>query len=327
MHSLDKHWHQKTPLSLALLPLSGLFCLAAFLRRHCYRAGLLRHRRLRVPVVIVGNITVGGTGKTPLVIWLAKFLRGAGFHPGIISRGYRGRAKHWPQEVQPSSDPDTVGDEPVVLARRCGCPVFVGPDRVRAGNALLEKHDCDVIISDDGLQHYSLERDVEIAVIDGIRRYGNGYCLPAGPLRESMKRLAEVDIRVVNGEPGPGEMGMHTIALRFHRLGTEEADRPADYFRGRRLHAVAGIGNPQRFFGKLRESGLDIVEHRFPDHYRYTQQDIEFLDSNDVIMTEKDAVKCERFAGPRHWFLAVEAHPDPHLGELIINLLRENRRG
>ena len=163
------------------------------MQRAAYAFGMLRVTRFNVPVVVVGNVTVGGTGKTPLVIWLANRLRQEGYSPGIVARGYRGAARHWPQQVRPDSDPFAVGDEAVVLARRCRCPVSVGPDRVAAVDALLQYHDCDVIISDDGLQHYALGRDVEIVVVDGVRRFGNGYCLPAGPLREPAKRVRSAD--------------------------------------------------------------------------------------------------------------------------------------
>lgn len=326
MHWLDKQWQTTTLFSLLMLPISWLYCFAVAIRRLCYRLGVKRSHRLPVPVIIVGNITVGGTGKTPLVIWLAQFLRQAGYRPGILSRGYRGRSETWPQEVHPKSDPNKVGDEAVLLARRSECPVFVGPSRVQAAMALLSRYQCDILLSDDGLQHYALKRDIEIALIDGARRFGNGHCLPAGPLREPISRLHEVNISIINGKTDPGELSMELVESSFRRVNNKNHAVSNNYFSGRRQHAIAGIGYPKRFFDKLRTMGLDIIEHSFPDHYRFTPEDIQFINNNEVIMTEKDAVKCEEFADHRHWFLVVEARPNPRLGEKIMNLLREKER-
>ena len=197
--ALQRLWYQRSPWILLLLPLSGLFCLLVWLRRKGYALGVFPSYALDVPVLVVGNITVGGTGKTPLVAWIAEYLQTLGYQPGIVSRGYGGKAQHWPQQVRPDSDPVMVGDEAVLLARQCHCPMAVGPDRVATAQSLVEHHQVDIVISDDGLQHYALRRDVEIAVIDGVRRFGTGYCLPAGPLRESMARLKQVDLLVANG--------------------------------------------------------------------------------------------------------------------------------
>ncbi len=332
MRWLERHWYRLTPLSILLAPLAGLYCLAAGLRRVAYRRGLLSPERLPVPVIVVGNLTVGGTGKTPFVLWLARFLAAHGRRPGIVTRGYGGRSRHWPQRVRADSDPALVGDEPVLLARRAGCPVFADPDRVRAARALLVEAEggCDIVIADDGLQHYRLARDIEIALADGARGYGNGLCLPAGPLREPLSRLREVDLQVVLGEArGTREWGMRLVAARrLHRLdGTAAAEAAA--LRGRPVHAVAGIGHPARFFAQLRALGLDILEHPFPDHHSYTAADLAFGDDLDIIMTEKDAVKCERLdlGGARAWSLAVEAEPAPGLGERLLALLEEKSRG
>jgi tetraacyldisaccharide 4'-kinase len=327
MRYMEKHWQSLTPVSFLLLPVSWVYRLLVFMRGQLYRLKLKHTVRLPVPVIVVGNITVGGTGKTPLVIWLAKLFGHAGFRPGIVARGYGGKARVWPLEVFPDADPQQTGDEPVLLARHCRCPVFAGPDRVRAAQALLDRYRCNVIISDDGLQHYRLARDIEIAVIDGIRRFGNGRCLPAGPLREMPRRLNRVHARVVNGDPAPGEWGLNLVSKGFRNLRSPETRVSAEYFHAGPVHAVAGIGHPQRFFNQLRAQGLRVIEHAFPDHHSFQPGDISFSLSAPVIMTEKDAVKCQRFAGPEHWYMAVEAQPDPQFAELILKLLREKSHG
>jgi tetraacyldisaccharide 4'-kinase len=325
MHGLARHWYRESPVSLALAPLGWLYCALAMLRRALYSIGVLRRVRLPVAVIVVGNITVGGTGKTPLVIWLARWLRQSGYRPGIVTRGYGGRAHEWPQEVHAASDPASVGDEPVVLARRAGCPVVADPDRVRAARSVLARG-CDVVISDDGLQHYRLARDVEIAVLDGDRRLGNRRCLPAGPLREPAGRLATVDACVTNGAAQPGELAMQLVETRFRALDSDR-EWPVTAFGGRRAHAVAGIGNPQRFFHHLRRLGVDVIEHAFPDHHDFTGSDVAFSDDLPILMTEKDAVKCSSFAAARMAYLAVEARPDPRLGELVLGKLKEHSGG
>ena len=326
MSWLQTHWYRKSFVSFALLPVSWLYLLLSTLRRSLYRGGILRRTRLSVPVIVVGNITVGGTGKTPLVVWLSKLLQRQGYRPGIVARGYRGRARQWPVSVTAQSDPDQVGDEPVLLARNSGCPVMAAPRRVVAARKLVNEHDCDIIVSDDGLQHYALARDIEIAVIDGARRFGNGYCLPAGPLREPTTRLRSVHARVANGTPRAGELGMRLQPLRFRSVGAPAIERSLDAFAGVRVHALAGIGNPSRFFQQLRELDIDAMEHALPDHYRYRPRDIEFADDAPVIMTEKDAVKCQSFADQRCWYLEVEARPDPAFAEQVLQLLSTVRR-
>ena len=328
MHWLEQHWYRFTPVSLLLLPLGWLYCLLMALRRGLYRLGVFPSVKLPVPVIVVGNLTVGGSGKTPLVLWLASLLRQKGLRPGIVLRGYGGSATDWPHSVTPQHDPDVVGDEAVLLARTSECPVAADPDRVRGAQLLLREHHCDVILSDDGLQHLRLGRDIEIAVIDGERRFGNGHCLPAGPLREPARRLRDVSLRVCNGgTPQPDELGMVLMETGLCRVNSPEAWATTGSFRGATVHAVAGIGNPDRFFAHLRRLGLRVIEHPFPDHYRYTANDIRFADDLPVIMTQKDAVKCERFAGDHVWYLAVEARPDPRIGEAVWQQLKEALRG
>jgi tetraacyldisaccharide 4'-kinase len=326
MNRLEDCWYKRCWWLVLLTPLSLVYCGLARARRWLYRAGWLAIQRLPVPVVIVGNLTAGGTGKTPLVIWLVGFLKAAGYRPGVIARGYRGRAREWPQWVHADSDPLLVGDEAVLLAGRCGCPVVVAPDRVRAGRGLLETSDCDLIISDDGLQHYALARDVEIVVIDGERRFGNGFCLPAGPLREPPARLAGVDLTVVNGpERLPGEYPMAPHLERAISLERGVGSRSLADFRLACVHAVAGIGNPERFFARLRQAGVGLEAHVFPDHHVFSSQELTFADGRPLVMTEKDAIKCRKFALPNSWYIPVTIEMTAEFGARVLELLA--RRG
>lgn len=318
---IDALWYGNSPLSVALAPLGWLYCFCAVMRRAAYRIGILKTHRVDAPVIVVGNISVGGTGKTPLAIWIARLLKSTGLRPGIVSRGYRGRADKWPQQVRPDSDPVTVGDEPVLLARATGCPVAADPNRVRAARTLLEHVECDVIISDDGLQHLALGRDVEIAVVDGTRRHGNGRCLPAGPLREPASRLGTVDMVVANGGGLPGEFDMRLMMEEAENLLEASLRRSLESFRASPVHAVCGIGAPERFFMDLERAGLTLIRHRFPDHHRFSAADIRFDDANPVLMTEKDAVKCRRFADPRHWCVPVQARLPKAFGARLLLLL------
>jgi tetraacyldisaccharide 4'-kinase len=310
-----------------LYPLSLVFRIVVALRRFGFRASLIRSCRVRVPVIVVGNITVGGTGKTPLVIWLAGFLAREGFTPGIVSRGY-GSWSDAARRVTRDSDASAVGDEPLLLAHRTARPVWIGADRAAAAEALLRNDpDCDVVVSDDGLQHYALARDFEIAVIDGARGLGNRLMLPAGPLREAPSRLRSVDAVVVNGNDCPGFTDSPSLAMKlegreFHNLLNPGHTVDAAHFHNRRVHAVAGIGNPERFFDHLEALGLRFHAHAFPDHHPYTARDLAFPDADAILMTEKDAVKCAAFAAETHWFLRVDAVPDPKLGALLLQNLK-----
>lgn len=323
MERLQHHWYRLSPLHLLLFPLSLVFRALAALRRALYRSGLLASVRLPVPVVIVGNISVGGTGKTPLTLWLAQQLIEEGWHPGIVSRGYTKateQKKKILHEVTGDDSADEVGDEPLLMAQRALCPVWIGRDRPAAAQALLDAHpECDIILSDDGLQHYRLQRDAEIVVVDGARRFGNGLLLPAGPLREPVSRLLEVEAVVVNGGEVHGdEFAMRLEGTRFFNLLNPERVVSAAEFAGQRLHAIAGIGHPQRFFAHLEHLGLSAQRHAFPDHHRYTASDIAFNDADAVLMTEKDAVKCAPFATERCWVLRVDAQVSPALTRLIL---------
>ncbi|MDD5035608.1 MAG: tetraacyldisaccharide 4'-kinase [Methylococcaceae bacterium] len=323
---LQQRWYEQRP-PLSLVALSGLFRAAVVLRRLAYHRGWKPAERLPVPVIVVGNLTVGGTGKTPLTIWLAQFLAAQGFKPGVISRGYGGRKQKKPRPVFSDSDPREVGDEPVLIARRTACPVYVFPRRAEAGRALLAACACDILVADDGLQHYALARDVEIAVVDGERRHGNGYCLPAGPLREPMERLAEADLIVCQGRAQVNEFELSLNGDEAVNLADERIRKPLTECRGMKLSAIAGIGNPGRFFARLRQAGLDFEEHPFPDHHDYTPQELSFGDEGALLMTEKDAVKCRAFAGPHHWYVPVRAELPPGFGEKILQRLKAIRDG
>jgi tetraacyldisaccharide 4'-kinase len=315
-----------TPLAAALAPLSVVFRVIVALRRALYRSGLFRSQRLSVPAVVIGNVTVGGSGKTPLTMALARALKARGWRPGIVSRGYGG-ATGTPRAVDAGSSADEVGDEPVLLART-GMPVWVGRDRFAAAKALLDAHpECNVIVADDGLQHYSMARTVEIAVIDSSRGLGNGHMLPAGPLREPASRLDEVDavVRLVRGPAtrvSPRESTMSLSGDTFVRVNAPEIAAPAEMFRVAGVHAVAGIGHPQRFFEHLRALGIDADGHAFPDHHRFTPADLDFGQAAAILMTEKDAVKCVAFADDRCWALSVLAAIDDSLLALIEEKLR-----
>ncbi|HZV23931.1 MAG TPA: tetraacyldisaccharide 4'-kinase [Luteimonas sp.] len=304
-------WYEDGVPPLPARLLSRVYGSAIAARVALYRGRLLRRRRVDVPVVVVGNLVAGGSGKTPFTIALAERLRAAGWTPGVATRGYGrsnpGRAV-W---IDADTDPLEGGDEPVLLARRTGARVRADRDRVAAARALAAAG-CDVVLCDDGLQHYRLQRDVEIEVIDGRRRYGNGRLLPAGPLREPIERGGHCDFRVVNLPPGEtagagfGEWPMHLLAWRaVPVLGGRP--QPLSGFAGQRVHAVAGIGDPERFFAMLRALDIAVVPHAFADHHRYTAADFQFGSDLPVLMTEKDAVKCVAFAGARHFSVPVDA--------------------
>lgn len=315
-------WYGGNGLAMLLWPLGKAFEAIVWLRRTAYRLGLRRSVTMPVPVIVIGNLTVGGAGKTPLVIWLARFLQAQGYRPGIVSRGYGGSSKTWPRRVDADSDPAEVGDEPLLIAAATGCPVAVSPRRGEAGRLLLNDG-CDLLLSDDGLQHYALARTLEIAVIDGERRFGNGFCLPAGPLREPVSRLNSVDLRVVNGgAPEAGEYAMRLAGCEAVNLVTGEK-KPLPAFKEKTCHAVAGIGHPARFFALLAAAGLDCIKHDFPDHFAFRREDLDFGDALPVLMTEKDAVKCRAFAGERFWTVPVQAQLDAAFGRRLLELLVE----
>jgi len=330
MHQwLQKQWTTYSPWHLLLLPLAGLFAALSFFRRCLYQFKILNGVQLPVSVIVVGNINVGGTGKTPLVIWLAQQLNAAGYKPGVISRGYGGSART-PVFVNSDSDPSQVGDEPVLIAMHTHCPVVVSKHRVTAGRHLLARFpECNILISDDGLQHYRLKRNVEIVVYDAEKAFGNGMLLPAGPLRETIARLKTVDAVVCNGATQAGAAAGNTFSMQLHSEYFYHLLRPsvrvnASAFSGKKILAIAGIGNPERFFNQLTQIGLQFERRAFADHYAYTAADFSGLNADVIIMTEKDAVKCKPFAQENFWVLPVKAKLENGLMPIILNQLNQS---
>jgi tetraacyldisaccharide 4'-kinase len=338
---LQSEWQKLGGGALIFLPLTLVFALFTALRRALYRWRLLPQWRARVPVIIVGNISVGGTGKTPLTLAILDLLNAKGFTPGVVARGYgrvppRESDPHGVVRVYPDvATPELFGDEPVLIARRSRVPVYISPNRRAAARALLEAHpEVDVLVSDDGLQHYALARDIEIAVIDGERRFGNGLLLPSGPLREPRSRLGTVDAVVVNGGHddtrfGPPQFAMRLGGERFASLTTNQEHSAAEFAlmaRGQQVMAVAGIGNPQRFFDHLAALNVQARPLAFPDHYHYQPQDLKLRGAELIVMTEKDAVKCAAFADTRMWFMRVEAILPPEFDEFLLTRLSQSRR-
>lgn len=320
---LHKQWQIISLWHLLLVPISLLFLLLVKSRLALYQCGFFKSTKLAVPVIVVGNITVGGTGKTPLIIYLARALTAKGYAVGIISRGYGGQVNAW-QAVLSDSPATEVGDEPVLIAKNTLCPVFVGRQRVKVAQALLEQHpNCQVILSDDGLQHYALKRDIEIAVIDSSFGLGNQMLLPAGALREPVSRLNSVSAVVYNGEKPANQKGyaMRMIARGFYQVLDATKSCELSALQNQPLHAVAAIGNPQRFFSQLNQLGLHFSQHAFVDHHAFCEQDFAAFGEANVIMTEKDAVKCQAFARPNWWFMAIDANVEDGLLTQVLNHL------
>ena len=287
----NKIWY-KRHVSCILLPFSVLYFFVISVRKLLFLLKIKKTTKFNVPVIIVGNITVGGTGKTPLVIWLTHLLRKNGFTPGIISRGYKGKNTS-PLLITEKSDVSQTGDEPLLIFQKTKCPVVIARKRVDAAKKLLNETNCDIIISDDGLQHYALKRDIEISVIDYTKKLGNGFLLPAGPLRERKKRLKTVDFVIYNG----GLNEKYSMKLIPPKLP----------FKNKTVHAIAAIGNPKRFFDMLKSHSITVIEHPFPDHYKFKKEDVNFNDDLPILMTEKDAIKCKNFMNKKHHVISVKA--------------------
>lgn len=306
-------WYQGHPALALLRPLEALYRAIAGRRRAAYLSGRTPAWRAPLPVIVVGNITVGGTGKTPMILWLIEHCRSRGLRVGVVSRGYGAAPPGLPWRVRPGQAPGEAGDEPLMIVERSGVPLMIDPDRPRAVRALLAEEQLDLILCDDGLQHYRLARDLELVLIDGARGLGNRRCLPAGPLREPLERLAAVDACLVNGASDDSEQGF-AFNLRpsaLVNLASGER-RPLDHLPpGQQVHAVAGIGNPRRFFATLEALHWRPVPHAFADHATYSREDLRFTPALPLVMTEKDAVKCRAFAADDWWYLAVDGLPSP----------------
>ena len=342
MKPIEQYWQDINGVSLVLYPISALLCGLAWLRRKCYHLGLLKTYSCPIPIIVVGNIYVGGNGKTPFVISLVHQLKALGYKPAIISRGYGAlqdeqKYGYWPRQVVTSNNVQIYGDEPYLLHQLTQCPVFIDPQRSRAAQQVVKQTDCDVIISDDGLQHYALSRFIEINIVDVQRLHGNGLCLPAGPLREKSTRLATVDYVIYNYatstlNPVLPQDIINSFAMSYVLLDLENVNSSTmavktvtpktvtpktvmtlQQLQGKKVHAVAGIGAPQRFFDVLRDHKIEVIEHVFADHYCYNIEDLTFEQNYPIIMTEKDAIKCRHFSLKNAWFLPIKAKIDKSL--------------
>ncbi len=318
-------WKSRNPLALLLWPVSLIYCAIASLRRVAYARGIISATRFSEPIIAVGNLTVGGTGKTPFTIWLANHLRGHGFRPGVVSLGYGRRDISSTLIVCPDSDPEEVGDEPIVIAKRTRTPVAVAKKRSDAVRLLLDTTDCDIFVCDDALQHYSLAADLSIALIDASTRFGNGFCLPAGPLREPQSRLDSVALKLVKGEGRGDEHLMRYEIAQVINVKDNEIMQPAEFLVGRKITAIAGIANPNSFFDMLQRSGIESTRISFPDHHQFTENDFDSIDQNDVtlVMTEKDAVKCREFARENWWYVAIDATVSEKFVALLSDRISE----
>jgi subfamily B ATP-binding cassette protein MsbA len=327
---LENSWYRKSNWLFLLWPISLITRFMSSRKRKRYLMGALKAWKPDIPIIVVGNIVIGGTGKTPLVIWLAKSLLKLGYKPGIVSRGYGGRAKQYPLLVNSTTPVTDSGDEPYIIATNTNCPVVVSPNRVQAAKKLVTDTDCDVIISDDGMQHYQLDRDIEIAVFDGLRGAGNKLCLPAGPLRESLNRVEDVDFIVSSSKPLDDlsikeDYVMEYRPIKWIRISDDESFEPENWPLTRAVHAVAGIGNPSKFYNLLRSLGLQPIEHSFPDHYQFNKADLTFNDQLPIVMTEKDSVRCKAIDIKNIWYLKVEADIPDEFAEKIAIKIKEGR--
>lgn len=323
-----KFWYRKSLAAYVLAPLSWIFQLACRVRYYFYRY-CKTQQTFPVPVIVVGNLTVGGTGKTPLVSWIINMLKENGFTPGIVMRGYGSSLKNDEFEiVAMQSLAVAVGDEPLMLRQKADCPLVIGKNRPEAVRALLKAFpQVNIVVCDDGLQHYALARDIEIAVIDGKLRLGNGFCLPVGPLRESKQRLKSVDFIVANGNAMPGEWVMGTqLGPLAHRVNNNDMTQAVEDWQGQTVHAVAGVGNPERFFSALRAKGINVIAHPFPDHYAFKKEDITFNDDLIVVMTEKDAVKCRAFASKRVFCIPLEVKLQDEFKDLLLRKIQSGQK-
>jgi len=343
---IERTWYSKNLICFLLLPLSWIYIFFFRLRSiyyNIFKTNII-YRKTYAPTIVVGNIVVGGTGKTPLVIWLARYYKKKGYSPGIITRGYKGLYSEHPRHIgldcintfliTPDTDPELAGDEAVLIANNTNCPVLVAINRQVAAKRIVEEYRCNLVISDDGLQHHSLARNIEIAVIDGQRRLGNGYCIPAGPLREPKNRLDSVDLVVSKYSAKECEYKMDYIYNELVSLSNPKDKMSITNLETKKIHAVAGIANPHHFFSFLRSQSYELLIHKYPDHYKFNHaRDIEFNDDLPVIMTEKDAVKCKRHLGfgrqlehvsKKYWYLPISVKLPESFSSNLNQLLEKN---
>lgn len=311
------------------MPLSWVYRFFFTIRKLCYQVGIFSSYKAKVPVIVVGNLTVGGTGKTPLVIYLVELLREQGYSPAVISRGYSGDAPSYPFEVTAKTPVEQSGDEPALIVKRTKVPMVVGPNRGANIDLLLASNEVDVIVSDDGLQHFALQRDIEVCLVDDTVPTNNQSLLPAGPYREPLSRLKTVDMIVHHQQKfsalDKGRFGMALVANEALFLNEKKQDQKA-LSKSDVIHAVAGIGNPQRFFNTCKLQGYQVQEHAFPDHYHFQADDLEFNDGRAVLMTEKDAVKCQYLKGDNLWYLPVDAQLSEGFTHNLIDALNKLKR-
>ena len=321
-------WKNRNPIALLLWPISLVYCAIASLRRLVYARGLVPVAQFSQPIIAVGNLTVGGTGKTPFTIWLANYLSEHGFNPGVVSRGYGRQDMSKSLMVNANSDPMEVGDEPLVIAKRTRVPVAVARNRSDAVRLLLEKTDCDIFVCDDALQHYSLAADLSIALIDAKSRFGNGYCLPAGPLREPRSRLNSVALKLVKGEGRGAEHSMRYQIAQVINVKDNKKKQTAEFLLGRKITAVAGVANPENFFDMLQDLDIEFTGISFPDHHKFTDKDFVSIDKSDVtlVMTEKDAVKCQKFARDNWWYVAIDTTVSEQFVAILSDKISELKR-
>lgn len=319
MSKIEQSWYKPFSLiTFLLLPLAVLFWFVSSVRKCLYVKGVLKQFKSKTPIIVVGNISVGGNGKTPFVLWLYEYLTQQGLSVGIISRGYGGQASHYPLLVTNEVSVVDAGDEPVLLYHRLKCPIAVGPDREKNIILLEKEYDLDVIISDDGMQHYKMARSIECCIVDSERQFGNGYLMPAGPLRETIQRLKSADIVIENGGQSSQSYALQISPLRAVGDGTKEKSTVKN------AHAISAVGNPQRFESSLQAHGITLLStHHFRDHYAYTTDDFTVFGDDFVLMTEKDAVKCSHFAKPNWYYLPVDAQPTEAVINRLNSLLKE----
>lgn len=325
--SWPRFWSQKTWQSYALMPLSALVCCIA--QRRLNRFNQSPPQRMQTPnspvVIVVGNIVVGGAGKTPFIQWLGRLLNEQGLSYGVISRGYGGKSSHYPLKVTEQSDPKKVGDEPLLLAQSLKVPVMVSPNRSEALEALVQDLPLDVVISDDGLQHYALPREIEVVMMDAQRGLGNELCLPAGPLREPKTRLETVDFVVYNGGQQANQWNMTLLPVCFRQVKNPEITCDLEAFKQQSVYAMAGIGNPARFYAQLQVLGIEVAILAFKDHHAYQASDFEGLkNEKPLLMTQKDAVKCKAYAKENWWALEVAPQCSSELAESILHQILHN---